>query len=101
MNYARSTSSDLFGDLERVQAWLDFIKQAEHTSESFLNTGIECFGEIFPLPSCLQGHPAPSREKGKDIAGTLKACAGESGGWSNSVEDADSYHRGRLRCPGI
>ena len=70
-NYARSTSSDLFGDLERVQAWLDFIEQAEHTSESFLNIGIECFGEIFPLPNCLQGHPAPSREKGKNIAKCL------------------------------
>ena len=36
----------------------------------------------------LQGHPAPRREKGKDVAGTLKACAGESGGWSNSVDHA-------------
>ena len=111
-NYARSTSSDLFGDLERVQAWLDFIEQAEHTSESFLDIGIECFGEIFPLPNCMQGHPAPRRQAGKatptipsrstaggglgtdfdcdgglQVAGTMKACK-DSGGWSNSADHA-------------
>jgi DNA-cytosine methyltransferase len=66
-NYARSTSSDLFGDVERVQSWSDFIGQAEPTNESFLDIGIECFGEIFSLPSCLQGHPAPRREAGKAV----------------------------------
>lgn len=36
----------------------------------------------------LSGHPAPSREAGEEIAGTFKACAGKSGGWSNSVDHA-------------
>ena len=36
----------------------------------------------------LSGHSAPSREKGQEVAGTLKACAGKSGGWSNSADHA-------------
>lgn len=64
-DYARSTSSDLFGDLERLQSWCDFIEQAEHSNDTFIGFGVECFGEIFPLPDCLQGHPAPSRKAGK------------------------------------
>ena len=35
----------------------------------------------------LSGNTPPSREAGKKIAGTLKACAG-SGGWSNSADHA-------------
>jgi DNA (cytosine-5)-methyltransferase 1 len=33
----------------------------------------------------LQGHPAPSREAGKDVAGTFKARA-NSGGWGQHVD---------------
>lgn len=68
-DYARSTSSDLFGDMERLQSWCDFIEQAEHSNDAFIGFGVECFGEIFPLTDCLQGHPAPRREAGKDVAG--------------------------------
>ena len=35
----------------------------------------------------LSGNTAPSREKGQDVAGTFKACAG-SYGWSNSADHA-------------
>jgi DNA (cytosine-5)-methyltransferase 1 len=38
-------------------------------------------------PACLRGNPPPSREKGKAVAGTLKACA-SSGSWSNSADFA-------------
>ena len=89
INYARSTSSDLFGDLERVQAWLDFIEQAEHTSESFLDIGIECFGEIFPLPDCLQGHPAPRRQAGQAVTPTIRAGA-SNGGAGHGARSGDS-----------
>jgi len=88
-NYARSTNSDLFGDVERVQAWSDFIEQAEHASESFLNIGIECFGEIFPLPDCLQGHPAPSRQAGQTITPTIRAGAA-NGGAGHGARSGDS-----------
>lgn len=78
-NYARSTNSDLFGDVERVQAWSDFIEQAEHTNDALLDIGIECAGEIFPLPACLQGHPAPRRQAGKGAAaGTVRSTDGGS-----------------------
>lgn len=78
-NYARSTNSDLFGDVERFQAWRDFIEQAEQASESFLDIRIECFGEIFSLPDCLQGHPAPSRQAGK-AAPTIHSRSTAGGG---------------------
>jgi DNA-cytosine methyltransferase len=79
-NYARSTNSDLFGDVERVQAWSDFIEQAEHTNDALLDIGIECAGEIFTLPACLQGHPAPRRQAGQAITGTLSARTEGGGG---------------------
>ena len=78
-DYARSTSSDLFGDLERLQSWCDFIEQAEHSNDTFIGFGVECFGEIFPLPDCLQGHSAPSREAGK-VAPTIPSRSTAGGG---------------------
>jgi len=85
-NYARSTNSDLFGDVERVQAWSDFIEQAEHTNDALLDIGIECAGEIFPLPACLQGHPAPSRQAGQRPTGTLSARTEGGGGLGTDFE---------------
>ena len=85
-NYARSTNSDLFGDVERVQAWSDFIEQAEHTNDALLDIGIECAGEIFPLPACLQGHPAPSRQARQRPTGTLSARTEGGGGLGTDFE---------------
>lgn len=39
-------------------------------------------------PNGLRGDSPPSRKTGQEITGTLKACAGKSGGWSNSVDHA-------------
>jgi DNA-cytosine methyltransferase len=78
-NYARSTNSDLFGDVERVQAWSDFIEQAEHTNDALLDIGIECAGEIFTLPDCLQGHPAPRRQAGQGTTHSLAPSLTASG----------------------
>jgi hypothetical protein len=75
-NYARFTSSDLFGDLDRIQAWRDFIKQADELCESLGNTGVESFGTVFPVSDCLSGHPAPSRQARKGTAGGAAAGAG-------------------------
>jgi DNA (cytosine-5)-methyltransferase 1 len=36
----------------------------------------------------LRGNNPPSREAGKEVAGTFMARAGKSGGWSNSVDHA-------------
>jgi DNA (cytosine-5)-methyltransferase 1 len=55
---------------------------------------VGCFGDwrsaaavLFDSES-LRGNTPPSREAGQKIAGTFKACAGKSGGWSNSVDHA-------------
>jgi DNA (cytosine-5)-methyltransferase 1 len=55
---------------------------------------VGCFGDwrsaaavLFDTES-LRGNPPPSREAGQEVAGTFKACAGKSGGWSNSVDHA-------------
>lgn len=45
----------------------------------------------------LSGHPAPSREKGQDVAGTFKACA-SSGGWSNSADHAAAGYMIPVTC---
>jgi len=78
--YARHTSSDLFGDLERVQSWRDFIEQAEGLCESLGDIGIDSFGEVFPLTESLLGHPAPRREAGKGVAPTISARPSGGGG---------------------
>ena len=78
-DYARSTSGDLFGDLERIHSWSDFIEQAEHSNDTFLGFGVECFGEIFPLPDCLSWHPAPRREAGQ-VAPTIPSRSTGGGG---------------------
>jgi len=36
----------------------------------------------------LRGNPPPRRKTGQEVAGTFKACAGKSGGWSDSVDHA-------------
>jgi site-specific DNA-cytosine methylase len=87
-NYARQTSSDIFGDMERVQAWCNFIRQAESTINVIGNIGIRNFGKIFPVTDSMQGNIAPSREARESVAGTIGARTGLSDG----VQDASSGH---------
>jgi DNA-cytosine methyltransferase len=68
IKYARFTSSDLFGDTERIHEWFSFIEQAEQTSYIIGNIGIECFEKILPISKSLQGNTPPSREKGSGFA---------------------------------
>ncbi len=88
-SYARSTSSDIFGDMERIQAWSDFIAEAEYTSTSIGRIGIECFGEVFPVTDCMQGHPAPRRKTGEGVAPTIRAGAA-NGGAGHGERSGDS-----------
>lgn len=78
-NYARRTVSDLFGDVGRVQAWCDFIRQAEQTSKSLGDINVRDFGEILPLSESLSRDSPPRREAGERVAGTLKGGSGERG----------------------
>jgi DNA-cytosine methyltransferase len=86
--YARSTSSDLFGDVERVQAWRDFVGEAEHTNDALAGIGIDSFGEILPLAHSLQGHPPPSREKREGIAAATAPSLRGSGPGAARVADS-------------
>ena len=96
IDYARQTSSQIFAGVERVQPWSDFIEQAERTSESFLDIGIECFGEVFSVPDCLQRHSPPSREKREGVAPTISARTKGGGGLGTDF-DCDG---GLIYCDG-
>lgn len=98
IEYARKTSSDLFGDVGRLRGWNTFIQEAEELCSAFERTRIECFGALFPLEKGVFWHPAPSREKGEGVArrssdgsgvsGTLdcKSCGANRGGQANESE---------------
>jgi DNA-cytosine methyltransferase len=76
INYARQTTSDLFGDLERIHCWDDFIGEAIRLQEVIGSIGVEDFGKILPITESLCWNTPPSREARKDvteIAGTLAA----------------------------
>lgn len=79
IDYARHTSSDLFGDAQRVCAWHDFLRQAEPANDALGDTGIRNFGAILPLSHSLQGHSAPSRQAGQGATRDLAPCIGASG----------------------
>lgn len=77
--YAGFTSSDLFGDVERIQAWRDFVGEAEYTNDALVSVGVGCFGKIFPLADCLQGNSTPCREARK-TAPTIPSRSTAGGG---------------------
>jgi DNA-cytosine methyltransferase len=76
-NYARQTSSDLFAEMEWIQAWADFIKQAESASDFIGSVGISSFGEIYAISKSLSGNPAPSREKREEVAKCITTGIGK------------------------
>jgi DNA-cytosine methyltransferase len=79
MNYARSASSSLFTDVEWLQPWGDFVEQAEQTIKIIGNIGVENFGEILPVSSCLQRHSPPGRKAGKGTAADVAPSLTSSG----------------------
>jgi DNA-cytosine methyltransferase len=94
-NYARQTSSDLFGDVERLHAWCDFIEQAEPTIEALGDIRVESFGDVFPVADCLQRNHPPSRSPRKETSGGVReGIAGslgahKTGGWGGT--DLDNH----------
>ena len=72
--YARQTTSDLFGDVQRFPAWIDFIGQAERSTESLRNIRVSNFGKVLPFSNSLCWHTPPRREAGQRIA----ACTAPS-----------------------
>jgi DNA-cytosine methyltransferase len=96
-NYARQTTSELFGDMERVRDWNDFIRQAVRLQEFIGCIRVTNFKQTLPISESLRGHNPPSRKAGENIAtnvdespivGSLCARTGRS----MSVQDADQGH---------
>lgn len=55
--------------------------------------GGERAGEILSLTEGMQGHPAPSREKGEGVAGGVAGCLGGGGEreWSNDLDGSGAF----------
>lgn len=85
-NYARQTTSDLFGDMERIHYWRDFIGQAVRLQEFIGRIGVTNFGQILSVTASLSGHPPPSREAGKAVAGTISTRTSGGGGLGTDFE---------------
>lgn len=79
-DYARSTGSDLFADVEWVHSWRDFLAEADVLSNSVGGFGADGAGEILPLPEGVPWNPPPSREAREGASGGTEAGAGGSGG---------------------
>ncbi len=76
IDYARQTSSDLFGDLGRVYDWDGYIKRASDCAEQFERYfGGQCAGEILFKPEGLRGNITASRKAGKEVAGAVGSGA--------------------------
>jgi site-specific DNA-cytosine methylase len=71
ISYATFASSDLFGDVERISAWRDFIREAESTSAVIADIGIDCWRSVLPLAERLRGDTAPRRESRQEVAASL------------------------------
>jgi DNA-cytosine methyltransferase len=91
-DYARHTSSSIFADMEWVQPWFDFIREAEQTIVTLGSIRVENFGKVFPISDSLSGHPAPSREAGERVAASLTRGADSSGkgGYAGRRREDDS-----------
>lgn len=91
IDYARFTSSDFFGDLGRVHEWIDFIGQAERSSDALGNIRVRNSGEILPLRESLSGNPPPRREARARVAETLTrgADSGGKGGYAGRRREDD------------
>ncbi len=73
IDFATFTSSDLFGDVERVSDWRDFLREAEPTSESLGDIAVGCFGEVLPVSQSMHWNLAPDRQARTDVAASLTA----------------------------
>ncbi len=89
-DYARFASSDLFGDMERLQAWRNFIEQAERAIDALADTGVECFGQILSVRESLSGHPAPSRAAREGVARPIGAGSPGGSGYRNDADTAEN-----------
>ena len=80
IDYARSTSSDLFTEVEWIHNWNDFYRQAVQANKSFAGFRTRQFGqEVLLISESVRRHTAPRREKGKGITHDVAPSIGASG----------------------
>ncbi len=86
-NYARATSSSLFGDVERVHDWHHFIAEAEYISGLIGHLGDTTgAGEVLLEPESLSGNPTSSRDEGPPVAGLTANGVGTCGADDNQTQ---------------
>jgi site-specific DNA-cytosine methylase len=88
IDYARSTSSDLFGDVARLHAWHHFIGEAEDVLDALVDLGIDGIGTVLPQSDGMRGDPPSVREAGARVAGALTRGASSGGGWRAGADEA-------------
>lgn len=89
-NYARSANSDIFTESQWVCAWSVFLGQAERANQSLSDLRARNYGsDVFPIAESLRGNPPPSRNKGEEIAPTIRAGAA-NGGPGHGARSGDS-----------
>lgn len=79
MSYARRATESLFGDMEWVCPWGDFLREAKRTDQPCGNTGSLCLREILALSARSKRDFAPGREAGADVAASLRSRSHSSG----------------------
>lgn len=95
-NYARKTSGKLFSEMDGFFPYDDFIKQAERTTSVIGNFGNRgSAAKVLFESESVSRHPAPSREKGKAVAGPTEDGVGSGSQWM-SPNGADTV--GTLRA---
>lgn len=97
IDYARSTTSDLFGDLGRFSAWGDFLREAVPVRESLANLRTRNFGEILLISESLRWNPPPRRETRQSVAPTIASRPSGGGGLGTDF-DCDG---GLIAAPAI
>lgn len=92
INYARQSSNDLFGYLDWIPAWCDFVTEANRTVsdiERHLGNWTYPAAVLFERES-LCGNPAPRRKTGEEVAGRIAPCLNDSGGHSRPGDNIQS-----------
>lgn len=81
INYASQASSNLFADVEWIQPWGDFIRDAESTTLALRDYRDRADPPaVFPVSEGIGGNFAKSGKERKDVTGSLAARTKGGGG---------------------
>lgn len=108
-SYARSTSSSLFGELDRIQFWFDVAEQSDAYEFLARRARGRRACEVLLEPESGGGHPAPRPEAWAGVAGSVADGAGVAGpltrrygkGVNTTVDDGAVVVSHTLRSEGF